>query len=210
MALSVLKARPLLSYPYLTDASGDGAALLTRINAAMPRGLPHEVRADACQALALAVLEGDIETEEIEAVALEFARRQYPCRKVISLDAPLSGRYTLLDRLTADDTLGAWATRGPYGDALSDCMGVEDLAKRLSDTWEANRLLSRQTKTYGEFSSCRRGESSASLTRGRVGMYFGVRHYRYSPGSGQARARDELAWAVEDYRARRLAEETMA
>jgi hypothetical protein len=206
-AITALKARPPLSYPYLTDTSGEGAALLTRIHAAVPRGVPESVRADACQAIVLAVLSGEISEEQVEAVAHEYVRRQYPPKRFLSLDAQLRGRYSLLEQLTSDDTLGAWVARGPYGDALADCVGVGDLAERLSDAWEANRLKGERVMTYSGFSPMRHCDSEA-MVAGRKGMYIGVRRYKYVPSSAGQRARDMLAWDVEGYRARRLAEES--
>jgi hypothetical protein len=71
------RQRLLLSYPYLSDTTLEGADLLMRINALVPQHLPSSMRADVCQELALSVLMGEIKPEEIDAHIGTYVRRQF-------------------------------------------------------------------------------------------------------------------------------------
>lgn len=69
----IYKRRPLspripqvpLQYPYLVEAKGEHADLLS-VNALIPRGLPDHVRADVCQEIMLALWEKKIDIAELK------------------------------------------------------------------------------------------------------------------------------------------------
>jgi hypothetical protein len=101
-----------LRYPYLLDDRVDGAELLLRINALVPRGLPETIRADVCQALALAVLMGEIRSDEIDAHVSSYVRQQY---------ALMSSKYATIYL----DTMSAKAREN-----------VEVYAQQLVEAWK--------------------------------------------------------------------------
>lgn len=90
--------RSELVYPYLLDTQVEGADLLLAVNAAVPKSLPQDVRADVCQELILACLAGEVDARQIAAHAPHFIKqhyKRYPRRfGIVSLDAPIFGDGT--------------------------------------------------------------------------------------------------------------------
>ena len=52
-------------YPYCTGGPGYGNALLMSVNAVVPKRIPNDARADICQDLLLAILDGDLKLEDL-------------------------------------------------------------------------------------------------------------------------------------------------
>lgn len=74
-----------LQYPYVGSENrcAEGVDLLLTINQVVPKYLPESVRAEACQDLALAILDGSIELAHLAAVVPAFVRavdRRYPTK----------------------------------------------------------------------------------------------------------------------------------
>lgn len=151
----------MLCWPYMMadDPRYDG--VIKSVNDAVPRTLPDATRADICQEIVVSLLLGQISEVEIKnAVKTHLSRhyRMFPVKgfQTLSLDAPLrSGgndgeERRLIDMLDSETYEERFATRR-YGDPLADCSTAEELAQRLSDGLEANRL-SGGHKTYGHFS----------------------------------------------------------
>src|ERR1051325_10287290 len=221
------RVTPLSScYPYRIDNGAAGADLITAINNLVPRSLPELLRADVCQALALAVLSGEIEADKISPHVQRFIKEQnkfLPRKHELSLDAPLyrdGDKFSLLDTISAEQYTDAWSTarvtgRNFYGGSLSDCEGTEDYAERLLDAWEANRLKTNR-KSYSEFHADHRDDNrkiaAASQSSGHAGMYINVRR-KFKPSTSRAgveKKLDEQYWATEDYLEQRIAEEREA
>lgn len=148
--------------------------------------------------------------------------------KEISLDAPLyrdGQTYTLLDTLAAPETEAdedlfsakhVFVRGGmPYGGALADCSNAADLAERLTDHWEANRLLKpeprksrvgihvadRETdnrKVVGQVAGAGHMKMSSYIRH--PGHAFQLRDYR-------TKARDEIQFSIKEYQQRRAEEE---
>ena len=82
-------------------------ALMTEIDAAVPRYLPRDPRDDAIQSIWLAVLERRLPREEISACAHEFVRGEYKANHnasgLRSLNVPtrIDSNTTLLDTLAS-------------------------------------------------------------------------------------------------------------
>lgn len=87
---------------------GDGKELIEAINRIVPRTFQDYERADICQELLLAVLEGETTIENLKDGSAECIRRYYKMHPgkfgPASLDAPISGTegLTLADVLTTD------------------------------------------------------------------------------------------------------------
>jgi hypothetical protein len=101
-----LETRPVLVYPFLIHDGGKPEHdLLRLIDAAIPRHLPPDLRADMCQDLAVGCLTGDFNKDDLYLPAKEVAKRvhrMFPTKYgPISLDAPLSddGSFSILDTL---------------------------------------------------------------------------------------------------------------
>jgi hypothetical protein len=108
-AAAALMARPPMDYPYLTDTTvGDGAELLTIINALVPR-LAESVRADVCQELALSVLIGEVKLEELSLHVRDYAKRQFMLsnKRLLYLDS-LSARARENVEIYAQQLSQAW------------------------------------------------------------------------------------------------------
>lgn len=54
-----------LAYPYAVSPVDSTQALMIKINSLVPQGLPGDLRADVCQDVLLAVLEGEIAAEQV-------------------------------------------------------------------------------------------------------------------------------------------------
>jgi hypothetical protein len=210
-------------YPYLLSDVVDGAQLIQRINNLVPRYLSEDVRADVCQEVALAVLSDELDLANLAGYIKQYIKSQsayLPSKYEKSLDAPLNfsdgHKYSPIDTISTDDYNNAWGVKNHYGHALSDCENTEDLAERLSDAWEANRLKTLNRKTYSRFSAKHeddnRGLVAPAQVSGRVGMYRKFRHtIKLLPRrDGIERKLDELSWATEDYLEQRRAEEISA
>jgi hypothetical protein len=96
----------------LSPADVGEEELLAAIRAAVPRGLPFEVRGDVEQELAVAILAGEVEPGEAVRAARRLARRTYRLylgrHNPASLDAPEKGsrsRAPLGLRLADDGTI---------------------------------------------------------------------------------------------------------
>lgn len=100
-------------YPFLIhDGGRPEHDMLRAINAAVPKHLSPDLRADICQDLCVAVLCGDISLDNIKEgvkATIKEVRRMFPDKYgPLSLDAPMPGteNFTLLDTLSTED--GAW------------------------------------------------------------------------------------------------------
>ena len=220
----VAKLTPLMTcYPYIRE--GEESELLLLVNDAVPKTIQSEVRADVCQELLLAILTGELTQETFIDHVGEYTREAYKQLgdrfKEISLDAPLhrNGQtYTLADVLAApsvedDDYCNSLVRSGtPYGGSLADCTTAEDLADRLENAWEANRLLTPRIQTFGTRQSAMRSEDNNRKTDaqisglGRRKMSSYVRHSNFGPMRPYAKSSkfaDGLFFAVQDYRKQR-------
>lgn len=56
---------PLMQFPYVRSARSEYGDLLA-VNTLVPRGMPEETRADVCQSIMLAVIEGTVTVAELE------------------------------------------------------------------------------------------------------------------------------------------------
>lgn len=98
-------APPCLNYPYLVhEGRGPEHELLLLINAAVPKHLHPDLRADMCQDLAVGCLTGDFDKDDLHLPAREVVKRvarMFPTKYgPISLDAPIGeSDFRLLDTL---------------------------------------------------------------------------------------------------------------
>lgn len=89
---------------------GDGKSLVEAINEVVPRSLEAHQRADICQDLLLAVLEGETTIEKLKDGSAECVKRYYKLHPgkfgPLSFDAPIPGTdgLTLADTLTDETT----------------------------------------------------------------------------------------------------------
>lgn len=106
-------------YPYLrttntSEASRDGAELLSFVNNLIPRRIPDDIRADICQDMIVAILTGETTRSQLDKDHRSFISKifaQYPWKyKWISFDAPLSdeGGRTLHDIMSTEDAESAF------------------------------------------------------------------------------------------------------
>lgn len=83
------------NWPYLAGKPGDGGALIDAVNAIVPRGFEPHARADICQDLLLAILEGEATIEKLRDGSAECIKRYYKLHPgkfgPLSLDAPIPG-----------------------------------------------------------------------------------------------------------------------
>lgn len=102
---------PPLLYPFLIhDAGRPEHNLLKKVNAAVPRGLSPDLRADVCQDLVVGILCGDFSEDNLELPAKEMIRRVYKMFPTkygpISLDAKMGDTgLTILDTLSEEDSI---------------------------------------------------------------------------------------------------------
>lgn len=97
-----------IEYPYIREVRGEHADLLA-INALVPAGIPHHLRADVCQELMLAVLEGKTSIANLkDDLALRKRLIRYYSQQntmvtsyALSLDAPLGDDGSWYDILPA-------------------------------------------------------------------------------------------------------------
>lgn len=201
------------------------------LNEAVPKTIQHEVRADVCQELLLAILTGELTRENFTDHVGEYVRETYKQLgdryKEISLDAPLyryGESYTLLDTLAApevseDEVYSVTRVRRgmPYAGPLADCQSAEDLAERLSDHWEANRLLQPTKPNYGIHVADRRTDNRDIPQHvqgaGHMKISSYVRHsgwQKITAFAPNARMRDAIMFSVKDYEEQRAEEESEA
>ena len=72
--IPTLDRAPPLQYPYIRTGTTSDDELVVRVHRAVPMSLPESIRADVCQSLLLAILEGDLQLERIPEVLEEFVR----------------------------------------------------------------------------------------------------------------------------------------
>lgn len=110
-------ARPRLAeqaWPYMPEKKAiDGAALVLAVNAAVPKTLPEQVRADVCQDLIVGVLSGDITESELKPHIQAYIRKHFntvePKLFDISFDEPNKngdGEGYFADRVSYQRWLG--------------------------------------------------------------------------------------------------------
>lgn len=169
-----IKTRPRSSYqplsefyPYIAKNPTEEHDLLLAVDRAVGKRLAPEWRSDFCQDLLVSVLTGELSvdnlSEEIPNYLVRFKREMPSKYKQISLDALIysedGGRgMTYSDKLLvakpeddlADEELHSVQWTGRYGNSLNDCGGTEDLADRLRDAWDANRLA-KEHRSYSSF-----------------------------------------------------------
>lgn len=116
----------LLFWPYMKadDPLYDG--IIKDVNNAVPRTIADAARADICQEMVIAVLTGEVEQCEIKSAVQRHIRQHYKMfpikdHRTRSLDSVIRGTDQL----------------------LIDTISADDVAERISDAWEANRLLTR-------------------------------------------------------------------
>lgn len=86
-----IRAQRNALWPYKRDYDDD-AALLKIVNETIPRNIPEDIRADVCQDVILAVLEGRIRADNLKTNVRYFLpslRKRYAWTGERSLDAPL-------------------------------------------------------------------------------------------------------------------------
>lgn len=218
-------------YPYIRE--GEEVELLLLVNNAVPRTVAADVRADACQELLLAILTGELTRENFTDHIARYVRESYKQLgdkfKEVSLDAPLyrdGQTYTLLDTLAAPETpedelfsVKHTYVRGgmPYAGALADATTAADLARRLADRWEANRLLrSEPRKTRigihvaDRETDNRHVTASSTAGIGRIRMSSYIRHSGFGkvqPYAQNNYVRDQVAFSVKEYQEGRAEED---
>lgn len=84
--------QPLLSYPYVTRATSENRQVL-EVNQLVARAFPEHMRADLCQDILLALLEGQASMEElrrdgIKAYVRGYRKKQNDPWNAVNLDAP--------------------------------------------------------------------------------------------------------------------------
>lgn len=83
------------NYPYLRNGRDDPTNLLAIVNAAVPPHIPHFIRADVCQDVLLAILEGRVPSRGIgreAAMALNKVWKMHPFLfGPVSLDQVIPG-----------------------------------------------------------------------------------------------------------------------
>jgi hypothetical protein len=106
-------------YPFIAHdpKRSTGADLVLKVNAAVPRGLPEEFRADICQDIILAILTGEMKESELANGVRHFVKvgqKMFGDRwSTLQLDAPIPGLdgVTYLDGL-AGDINSEWTVEG--------------------------------------------------------------------------------------------------
>lgn len=108
-----------LAYPFVRhDCSHAhmGQDMVAKVHEAVPKMLPHSIRADICQDVIVAVLNGEIEIENLKNEIKPFISRNFklwPGRYgIVSLDAPMHE----LEGKTLHDVLSSQAYRDINGD----------------------------------------------------------------------------------------------
>jgi len=95
-------------YPYLDSERDDPTGLLAMVNRMVPAQVPHFIRADVCQDIILAILEGSLRPGEMKTAvpkALARVRRMHPFLFApISLDQEIPGTdgLRMIDTIDSD------------------------------------------------------------------------------------------------------------
>lgn len=97
-------------YPYIAhDPKKDGFDLVSKVNKAVPRGIPDDLRADICQDIICAVLMGDLDADSLNGGTIKdfvnAGRKMFADKwNFMSLDAEIPGMsgVTYIDRLSGD------------------------------------------------------------------------------------------------------------
>ncbi len=104
-------------YPFIAhDPKKEGFDLVSKVNKAVPRGLPEEIRADICQDIICAILMGEMKEEDLQGSMKDFiaqGKKMFANKwDFMSLDAPIPGMEgkTYMDGLTGDLN-GDWEMR---------------------------------------------------------------------------------------------------
>ena len=159
---STYKRRDDLSlfWPYMKANDPRYEGVIRDVNEAVPRTIADETRADICQEIVVSVLVGEITREQIKSAVQLHMRRHYklfPTKgyQTVSLDAPIrssghDGQERLLIDLIDSETYQEKINISRYGASLADCSTANDLAQRLADGWEADRLI-RDRKSFSTF-----------------------------------------------------------
>lgn len=151
----------LLYWPYMKVDDPRYEGVIREVNEAVSREIPDAIRSDICQEIVVSVLMGEVTQKEIKSAVKSHMRRHFkmfPTKgyQVVSLDAPIrsngygSKETALIDMIDADSYHEKIATTR-YSDILADCSTTSDLAERLADRWNANRLTE-DRKSYSTFS----------------------------------------------------------
>lgn len=95
------------NYPYLRGEDKTGA-MIEAVNAVVPRLFPNHMRADICQDLLLAILEGEATIQTLKDGSAKAIRKYYKLHPgkfgPVSLDAPVRGTENLrIGDLIAND-----------------------------------------------------------------------------------------------------------
>jgi hypothetical protein len=182
---------PLMEfYPYIAQSPTEEHDLLLTVDRAVGRRLGPQWRGDFCQDLLVAILSGELKAENLDDEIpnyLKLFKREMPSKyKEVSIDALVysqdGGRGpTFADRLIAkpEEDLADEELRGPrwtsrYGGALSDCETAADLAERLKDAWDVNRLSSPDRRTFGEFHKAAHEDRSGQREVYRLRQKYGL------------------------------------
>lgn len=216
---------PLMEfYPYIAKSPTEEHELLLRVDRAVGRSLPPQWRGDFCQDLIVSILSGDLDVGNLHYEMpnyLKRFKREMPSKyKELSIDALIFSHNggsgpTYADRLVAkpDEDLADEELRGPrwtsrYGDSLNDCETAADLADRLKEAWEVNRLQPDARRTYNEFSKAAHTDRSREREIAKYRQKYGLAR------TGQVLQRVEpqkdAAWTVETARPEELREEEVA
>lgn len=169
-----VRIEPMMEfYPYIAKSPNEDHDLLLAVDRAVGQRLPPQWRGDFCQDLLVSILCGELAVEnlhdEIPNYLTKFKREMPSKYKEISLDALIfsqqGGGPTYAERLVAkspdemtDEELNPVRMTGRYGGALADCQTAEQLAERLKDAWDVNRLRSGDRKSYAEFAKANRDQ----------------------------------------------------
>lgn len=83
-------------YPFIAhDPKKEGFDLVMKVNKAVPRGLPEQIRADICQDIICAVLMGEMKEDDLQGGLKSFiaqGKKMFADKwKFASLDAPIGG-----------------------------------------------------------------------------------------------------------------------
>lgn len=92
-----IKAQPASAcYPFIAhDPKKEGFDLVAKVNKAVPKGLPEEIRADICQDIICAILMGEMKEDDLQGGVKHFiaqGRKMFVNKwDFVGLDAPING-----------------------------------------------------------------------------------------------------------------------
>ncbi len=64
-------------YPYLSRSTYSDDALMLQVDAAVPRGLSQQVRADVCQEILVGILSGEVRREDLSEAVRQYVKTVY-------------------------------------------------------------------------------------------------------------------------------------